>query len=57
VGVWWQGELCAHYLGPPRISPSSPVAGAAGARLLGSVPGAALQGDEREREHCVCETK
>lgn len=31
------------YLGPPTISPSSPTAGAAGARLLGSVPGAALK--------------
>lgn len=32
-----------NYLGPPTTSPSSPTAGAAGARLLGSVPGAALE--------------
>lgn len=32
-----------NYLGPPTTSPSSPTAGAAGARALGSVPGAALQ--------------
>lgn len=32
-----------NYLGPPTISPSSPVAGAAGASALGSVPGAALK--------------
>lgn len=31
------------YRGPPMISPSSPTAGAAGARAFGSVPGAALQ--------------
>lgn len=31
------------YRGPPMISPSSPTAGAAGARAFGSVPGAALK--------------
>lgn len=36
-----------NYLGPPTTSPSSPTAGAAGARALGSVPGAALKVDDR----------
>ena len=44
-GFFIHRYCCINYLGPPTTSPSSPTAGAAGARAFGSVPGAALKDD------------